>query len=112
VARVQRPCHQYESTKRDNLYKCAHGRKTRGTTHPLDQPENSRTAQLHDLSERKRQWNENTSGRQSPSLVVFLYGLWRWIITVKKHANNLFAKLGVETRTAAARTALNVLNPQ
>ena len=34
------------------------------------------------------------------------------IHTVKKHANNLFAKLGVETRTAAARTALNVLNPQ
>jgi ATP/maltotriose-dependent transcriptional regulator MalT len=30
---------------------------------------------------------------------------------VKKHAINLFAKLGVETRTTAARLALTVLTP-
>jgi DNA-binding NarL/FixJ family response regulator len=50
-----------------------------------------------------------SEGKTNPEIAIILDSS---INTVKKHANNLFAKLGVETRTAAARTALNVLNPQ
>jgi DNA-binding NarL/FixJ family response regulator len=50
-----------------------------------------------------------TEGKTNPEIAIILDSS---INTVKKHANNLFAKLGVETRTAAARAALQVLNPQ
>jgi DNA-binding NarL/FixJ family response regulator len=50
-----------------------------------------------------------TEGKTNPEIAIILDSS---INTVKKHANNLFTKLGVETRTAAARTALHVLNPQ
>jgi DNA-binding NarL/FixJ family response regulator len=50
-----------------------------------------------------------TEGKTNPEIAIILDSSTN---TVKKHANNLFAKLGVETRTAAARTALQVLNPQ
>ena len=50
-----------------------------------------------------------SEGKTNPEIAIILDSS---INTVKKHANNLFAKLGVETRTAAARTTLNVLNPQ
>ena len=50
-----------------------------------------------------------TEGKTNPEIAIILDSS---INTVKKHANNLFAKIGVETRTAAARAALNVLNPQ
>jgi DNA-binding CsgD family transcriptional regulator len=49
-----------------------------------------------------------TEGKTNPEIAIILDSS---INTVKKHANNLFAKLGVETRTAAARAALQVLNP-
>jgi DNA-binding NarL/FixJ family response regulator len=48
-------------------------------------------------------------GKTNPEIAIILESS---VNTVKKHANNLFAKLGVETRTAAARAALLVLNPQ
>ncbi len=47
-------------------------------------------------------------GKTNPEIAIILESS---INTVKKHANNLFMKLGVETRTAAARAALAVLNP-
>jgi CheY-like chemotaxis protein/DNA-binding CsgD family transcriptional regulator len=50
-----------------------------------------------------------SEGKTNPEIAIILDSS---INTVKKHANNLFAKIGVETRTAAARAALNVLNPQ
>jgi DNA-binding NarL/FixJ family response regulator len=50
-----------------------------------------------------------TEGKTNPEIAIILDSS---INTIKKHANNLFAKLGVETRTAAARAALQVLNPQ
>ncbi len=50
-----------------------------------------------------------TEGKTNPEIAIILDSS---INTVKKHANNLFTKLGVETRTAAARAALQVLNPQ
>ena len=50
-----------------------------------------------------------SEGKTNPEISIILDSS---INTVKKHANNLFAKIGVETRTAAARAALNVLNPQ
>ncbi|MEA3204874.1 MAG: hypothetical protein QOG92_495, partial [Verrucomicrobiota bacterium] len=49
-----------------------------------------------------------TEGKTNPEIAIILDSS---INTVKKHANNLFTKLGVETRTAAARAALQVLNP-
>jgi DNA-binding NarL/FixJ family response regulator len=49
-----------------------------------------------------------TEGKTNPEIAIILDSS---INTVKKHANNLFAKLGVETRTAAARAALQVLSP-
>jgi DNA-binding NarL/FixJ family response regulator len=49
-----------------------------------------------------------SEGKTNPEIAIILDSS---INTVKKHANNLFAKIGVETRTAAARAALNVLNP-
>ncbi len=49
-----------------------------------------------------------TEGKTNPEIAIILESS---INTVKKHANNLFAKLGVETRTAAARAALAVLSP-
>ena len=49
-----------------------------------------------------------TEGKTNPEIAIILDSS---INTVKKHANNLFAKLGVETRTAAARAALAVLSP-
>jgi CheY-like chemotaxis protein/DNA-binding CsgD family transcriptional regulator len=50
-----------------------------------------------------------TEGKTNPEVAIILDSS---INTVKKHANNLFAKLGVETRTGAARAALQVLRPQ
>jgi DNA-binding NarL/FixJ family response regulator len=47
-------------------------------------------------------------GKTNPEIAIILDSS---INTVKKHANNLFTKLGVETRTAAARAALQVLTP-
>ena len=49
-----------------------------------------------------------TEGKTNPEIAIILDSSTN---TVKKHANNLFVKLGVETRTAAARAALQVLNP-
>jgi DNA-binding NarL/FixJ family response regulator len=49
-----------------------------------------------------------TEGKTNPEIAIILDSS---INTVKKHANNLFTKLGVETRTAAARAALQVLQP-
>ena len=49
-----------------------------------------------------------TEGKTNPEIAIILDSS---INTVKKHANNLFTKLGVETRTAAARAALQVLSP-
>jgi CheY-like chemotaxis protein/DNA-binding CsgD family transcriptional regulator len=49
-----------------------------------------------------------TEGKTNPEIAIILDSS---LNTVKKHANNLFAKLGVETRTAAARMALSVLQP-
>jgi DNA-binding NarL/FixJ family response regulator len=49
-----------------------------------------------------------TEGKTNPEIAIILDSS---INTVKKHANNLFTKLGVETRTAAARAALQVLHP-
>jgi DNA-binding NarL/FixJ family response regulator len=48
-------------------------------------------------------------GKTNPEIAIILESS---VNTVKKHANNIFAKLGVETRTGAARAALFVLNPQ
>jgi DNA-binding CsgD family transcriptional regulator len=48
-----------------------------------------------------------TEGKTNPEIAIILGAS---LNTVKKHANNLFAKLGVETRTAAARAALEVLS--
>jgi CheY-like chemotaxis protein/DNA-binding CsgD family transcriptional regulator len=50
-----------------------------------------------------------TEGKTNPEIAIILDSS---INTVKKHANNLFTKLGVETRTSAARAALSVLSPQ
>jgi DNA-binding NarL/FixJ family response regulator len=50
-----------------------------------------------------------TEGKTNPEIAIILDSS---INTVKKHANNLFTKLGVETRTAAARAALQVLHAQ
>ena len=50
-----------------------------------------------------------TEGKTNPEIAIILDSS---VNTVKKHANNLFAKLGVETRTGAARAALQVLQPQ
>jgi DNA-binding NarL/FixJ family response regulator len=50
-----------------------------------------------------------TEGKTNPEIAIILDSS---VNTVKKHANNLFAKLGVETRTGAARAALHVLQPQ
>ncbi len=47
-------------------------------------------------------------GKTNPEIAIILDAS---LNTVKKHANNLFAKLGVETRTGAARLALSVLSP-
>ena len=49
-----------------------------------------------------------SEGKTNPEIAIILESS---VNTVKKHANNLFIKLGVETRTAAARAALLVLNP-
>jgi CheY-like chemotaxis protein/DNA-binding CsgD family transcriptional regulator len=49
-----------------------------------------------------------SEGKTNPEIAIILDSSMN---TGKKHANNLFAKIGVETRTAAARAALNVLNP-
>jgi DNA-binding NarL/FixJ family response regulator len=48
-------------------------------------------------------------GKTNPEIAIILESS---VNTVKKHANNIFAKLGVETRTGAARAALLVLSPQ
>ena len=48
-------------------------------------------------------------GKTNPEIAIILESS---VNTVKKHANNIFAKLGVEARTGAARAALFVLNPQ
>ena len=48
-------------------------------------------------------------GKTNPEIAIIIDAS---LNTVKKHAINLFAKLGVETRTAAARLALSVLTPQ
>ncbi len=45
-------------------------------------------------------------GKTNPEIAIILGAS---LNTVKKHANNLFVKLGVETRTAAARLALQTL---
>jgi CheY-like chemotaxis protein/DNA-binding CsgD family transcriptional regulator len=47
-------------------------------------------------------------GKTNPEIAIIIDAS---LNTVKKHAINLFAKLGVETRTAAARLALSVLTP-
>jgi CheY-like chemotaxis protein/DNA-binding CsgD family transcriptional regulator len=48
-------------------------------------------------------------GKTNPEIAIILESS---VNTVKKRANNIFAKLGVETRTGAARAALLVLSPQ
>ena len=48
-----------------------------------------------------------TEGKTNPEIAIILGAS---LNTVKKHANNLFAKLGVETRTAAARLALETMS--
>jgi DNA-binding response OmpR family regulator/DNA-binding CsgD family transcriptional regulator len=50
-----------------------------------------------------------TEGKTNPEISTILNTT---LHTIKKHNNNLFEKLGVETRMAAARSALNVLHPQ
>jgi len=50
-----------------------------------------------------------SEGKTNPEIAIIIDAS---LNTVKKHAINLFAKLGVETRTAAARMALGVLAPQ
>jgi DNA-binding response OmpR family regulator/DNA-binding CsgD family transcriptional regulator len=50
-----------------------------------------------------------TEGKTNPEISIIIDAS---LNTVKKHAINLFAKLGVETRTGAARLALGVLAPQ
>jgi CheY-like chemotaxis protein/DNA-binding CsgD family transcriptional regulator len=47
-------------------------------------------------------------GKTNPEIAIIIDAS---LNTVKKHAINLFAELGVETRTAAARLALGVLTP-
>jgi CheY-like chemotaxis protein/DNA-binding CsgD family transcriptional regulator len=47
-------------------------------------------------------------GKTNPEIAIIIDAS---LNTVKKHAINLFAKLGVETRTSAARLALSVLTP-
>jgi CheY-like chemotaxis protein/DNA-binding CsgD family transcriptional regulator len=47
-------------------------------------------------------------GKTNPEIAIIIDAS---LNTIKKHAINLFAKLGVETRTAAARVALSVLAP-
>ena len=47
-------------------------------------------------------------GKTNPEIAIIIDAS---LNTVKKHAINLFAKLGVETRTTAARLALTVLTP-
>jgi CheY-like chemotaxis protein/DNA-binding CsgD family transcriptional regulator len=49
-----------------------------------------------------------SEGKTNPEIAIIIDAS---LNTVKKHAINLFAKLGVETRTAAARLALGVLVP-
>jgi DNA-binding NarL/FixJ family response regulator len=49
-----------------------------------------------------------TEGKTNPEIAIIIDAS---LNTVKKHAINLFAKLGVETRTGAARLALGVLTP-
>ncbi|MBV9106563.1 MAG: response regulator [Verrucomicrobia bacterium] len=50
-----------------------------------------------------------SEGKTNPEIAIIIDAS---LNTVKKHAINLFAKLGVETRTGAARLALGVLAPQ
>jgi CheY-like chemotaxis protein/DNA-binding CsgD family transcriptional regulator len=50
-----------------------------------------------------------SEGKTNPEIAIIIDAS---LNTVKKHAINLFAKLGVETRTGAARLALGVLTPQ
>ena len=50
-----------------------------------------------------------SEGKTNPEIAIIIDAS---LNTVKKHAINLFAKLGVETRTSAARLALGVLAPQ
>lgn len=50
-----------------------------------------------------------SEGKTNPEIAIIINAS---LNTVKKHALNLFAKLGVETRMAAARLALGVLTPQ
>ena len=47
-------------------------------------------------------------GKTNPEIAIILDAS---LNPVKKHANTLFTKLGVETRTGAARMALSVLSP-
>jgi DNA-binding CsgD family transcriptional regulator len=47
-----------------------------------------------------------TEGKTNPEIAIILDAS---LDTVKKHAANLYAKLGVPTRTSAARCALSVL---
>jgi DNA-binding CsgD family transcriptional regulator len=49
-----------------------------------------------------------SEGKTNPEIATILESS---VNTVKKHNSNLFMKLGVETRTAASRAALLVLNP-
>jgi CheY-like chemotaxis protein/DNA-binding CsgD family transcriptional regulator len=49
-----------------------------------------------------------SEGKTNPEIAIIIDAS---LNTVKKHAINLFSKLGVETRTAAARLALGVLAP-
>ncbi len=49
-----------------------------------------------------------SEGKTNPEIAIIIDAS---LNTVKKHAINLFSKLGVETRTAAARLALGVLTP-
>ena len=49
-----------------------------------------------------------TEGKTNPEIAIILEASPE---TVKKHAANLYAKLGVPTRTSAARCALSVLQP-
>ena len=50
-----------------------------------------------------------SEGKTNPEIAIIIDAS---LNTVKKHAINLFAKLGVETRTSAARQALAVLAPR
>jgi DNA-binding CsgD family transcriptional regulator len=49
-----------------------------------------------------------TEGKTNPEIAIILDASPD---TVKKHAANLYAKLGVPTRTSAARCALSILSP-